>query len=121
MGVARRWPHRAGRTRWSLDLVHDQMTEGRRFRILTVVDGGPRGSLARILYTSTCGARITWALGSIIARRGLPVAVVAANGIEITSNAGLGWIDKRRVAREDIQPGEPVQNAFTQSFRGRPR
>ncbi|WP_337960739.1 DDE-type integrase/transposase/recombinase, partial [Aeromonas hydrophila] len=44
--------------RWSLDFVSDQMTDGRRFRILTVVDDCSRECLALVADTSLSGARV---------------------------------------------------------------
>lgn len=107
--------------RWSMDFVHDQMTDGRRFRVLTIVDDCTRECLALIPDTSISGARVTRELDAIIARRGPPTAIVTDNGTEFTSNAMLGWTDARGVAWEYIQPGKPVQNAFAESFDGRLR
>jgi putative transposase len=107
--------------RWSMDFVHDQMTDGRRFRILTVVDDCTRECLALIPDTSISGVRVVRELDAIIARRGPPAAIVTDNGTEFTSNAVLGWTDARGVAWEYIQPGKPVQNAFAESFNGRLR
>ncbi len=53
--------------------------------------------------------------------RGKPTMVVSDNGSELTSNAILVWADQSRVARHYIAPGEPMQNAFIESFNGRLR
>lgn len=107
--------------RWSLDFVHDQMTDGRRFRILGVVDDCTRECLALVPDTSISGQRVARELDAIVARRGVPVAIVSDNGTELTSNAILAWSDERSIAWEYIQPGKPVQNAFAESFNGRLR
>ena len=107
--------------RWSLDFVHDQMTDGRRFRILAVVDDCTRECLALVPDTSISGARMARELDVVVERRGLPAAIVSDNGTELTSNAILAWSDDRSVAWEYIQPGKPVQNAFAESFIGRLR
>ncbi len=107
--------------RWSTDFVHDQMTDGRRFRVLTVVDDCTRECLALIPDTSISGRRVARELDAIIAWRGPPTAIVSDNGTEFTSNAILAWTDVRGVAWEYIQPGKPVQNAFAESFNGRLR
>ena len=44
--------------RWSLDVVSDQFTDGRRFRMLTVVDDCTRECLALVADTSLSGARV---------------------------------------------------------------
>ena len=106
---------------WSLDFVHDQMTDGRRFRILTVVDECTRESLALVPDTSISGARVARELDHIIAWRGRPEAILSDNGTELTSNAILAWAGERGVEWRYIQPGKPSQNAFIESFNGRLR
>jgi putative transposase len=102
--------------RWSLDFVHDQMTDGRRLRILTVVDDGTRECLALVADTSISGKRVARELDRIVARRGRPGGIVSDNGTELTSNAILAWSDRHKVAWHYIAPGKPVQNAFIESF-----
>jgi len=106
---------------WSLDFVHDQMTDGRRFRVLAVVDNCTRECLALVADTSISGVRVARELDRIIAWRGPPAAVTSDNGTELTSNAILQWTDERCVAWQYIQPGKPQQNAFSESFNGRLR
>ena len=57
---------------WSLDFVHDQMTDGRRFRVLAVVDNCTRECLALVADTSISGVRVARELDRIIAGRGRP-------------------------------------------------
>ncbi|WP_442238010.1 IS3 family transposase [Rhodopseudomonas pseudopalustris] len=106
--------------RWSLDFVSDQMTDGRRFRILTVVDD-TRECLALVVDTSLSGARIARELDRLVAERGKPKMVVSDNGSEFTSNAILTWADQSRIAWHYTAPGKPMQNAFIESFNGRLR
>jgi putative transposase len=107
--------------RWSLDFIHDQMTDARRFRVLVVVDDCTRECLALIPDTSLSGVRVARELERIIAGRSRPAAIVSDNGTELTSTAILSWADERGVAWEYIQPGKPVQNAFAESFNSRLR
>ncbi|SMX55532.1 Insertion element [Bradyrhizobium sp. ORS 285] len=107
--------------RWSLDFVSDQMTDGRRFRILTVVDDCTRECLALVADTSLSGARVARELDQLVVERGKPKMVVSDNGSEFTSNAILTWTDQSRVAWHYIAPGKPMQNAFIESFNGRLR
>jgi putative transposase len=106
---------------WSLDFVHDQITDGRRFRILAVVDECTRESLALVPDTSISGARVARELDRIVAWRGKPEAILSDNGTELTSNAILAWAGERGVEWRYIQPGKPAQNAFIESFNGRLR
>lgn len=107
--------------RWSLDFVSDQMTDGRRFRILAVVDDCTRECLALVPDTSLSGARVARELDAIIVRRGRPTGIVSDNGTELTSNAILGWADRTGVRWHYIAPGKPQQNGFIESFNGRMR
>jgi len=107
--------------RWSLDFVSDQLTDGRRFRILTVVDDCTRECLALVADTSLSGARVARELDRLMGDRGKPKMVVSDNGSELTSNAILAWADHARVEWHYIAPGKPMQNAFIESFNGRLR
>jgi putative transposase len=107
--------------RWSLDFVSDQLTCGRRFRILTVVDDCTRECLALVADTSLSGIRVARELDRLMIERGKPKMVVSDNGSELTSNAILTWADHSRVAWHYIAPGKPMQNAFIESFNGRLR
>ena len=82
---------------WSLDFVSDQLTDGRRFRTLTVVDNCTRECLALVADTSLSGARVARELATIIERRGKPMMIISDNGTEFTSNAILAFADKRKV------------------------
>nr|ADI18735.1 transposase and inactivated derivatives [uncultured Rhizobiales bacterium HF4000_32B18] len=73
--------------RWSLDFVSDQLSDGRRFRVLVVVDDFTRECLALVVDTSLSGARVARELDSLIAQRGQPLMVVSDNGTELTSRA----------------------------------
>ena len=105
--------------RWSLDFVSDQLTDGRRFRILTVVDDYTRECLALVADTSLSGIRVTRELDQLVMQRGKPKMVVSDNGTELTSDAILTWADRSRVAWHYIAPGKHMQNGFIESFNGR--
>ncbi|MBY3256455.1 IS3 family transposase [Rhizobium laguerreae] len=107
--------------RWSLDFVSDQFTDGRRLRILTVVDDCTRECLALVADTSLSGLRVARELDRIIEERGKPRMIVSDNGSEFTSNAILQWADRTKVDWHYIAPGKPIQNAFIESFNGRLR
>ena len=114
-------PALAANARWSLDFVHDQLTDGRRFRILTVVDDCTRECLALVPDTSLSGQRVARELDGIVRLRGRPGGVVSDNGTELTSNAILAWAERTKVGWHYIAPGKPTQNAFIESFNGRLR
>jgi putative transposase len=107
--------------RWSLDFASDTLADGRRFRVLCVVDEFSRECLALVADTSLSGKRVARELDAIGARRGLPRTVVSDNGTELTGTAILGWSQQRGVGWHYIAPGKPQQNAFAESFIGRLR
>jgi putative transposase len=107
--------------RWSLDFLHDQLSDGRRFGILAVVDDFTRECLALVADTSLPGLQVGRELDAIVARRGKPAACVSDNGTELTSTAILRWSQEPGVEWHYIAPGKPQQNAFIESFNGRLR
>ena len=85
--------------RWSLDFVSDAFTDGRRFRILAVIDDYSRECLALVADTSLSGARVAGELDAIIAERGgKPKTIVSDNGTEFTSMAILKWCQDTKLA-----------------------
>jgi transposase InsO family protein len=107
--------------RWSLNFVHDQMTDGRRFRILNIVDDVTRECLAAVPDTLISGIRVARELTMLIARRGKPGMIVSDNGTELTSNAILAWSQNHHINWHYIAPGKPMQNGYVESFNGRMR
>lgn len=107
--------------RWSLDFVSDQLTDCRRFRILTIVDDCTRECLALVADTSLSGLRVARELEGLMARRGRPKMIVSNNGTEFTSNAILGFADRMQIDWHYIAPGKPMQNGLIESFNGRLR
>ena len=108
--------------RWSLDIAADTLTDGRRFRILVVVDDFTRECLCLVADTSLSGARVARELTATIIRRGArPLLCVSDNGTELTSTAILTWCQDSQVGWHYIAPGKPQQNAFAESFIGRLR
>ena len=105
--------------RWSLDFVSDAFTDGRRFRVLAVIDDYSRECLALVADTSLSGGRVAGELDAIIVRRGAkPKTIVSDNGTEFTSMAILKWCQESKVGWHYIAPGKPMQNGFVESFNG---
>lgn len=104
--------------RWSLDFVSDAFTDGRRFRVLAVVDDFSRECLGLVADTSLSGLRMTRELDAVIERRGKPHTIVSDNGTEMTSMAVLKWCQETGVDWHYIAPGKPMQNGFIESFNG---
>ena len=107
--------------RWSLDFLSDAMIDGRRFRVLAIVDDFTRECLVLIPDTSLPGLRVARELDVVIGIRGRPAMIVSDNGTEFTSMTMLRWSQERQVEWHYIAPGKPQQNAFIESFNGRLR
>ncbi|WP_373569509.1 IS3 family transposase [Bradyrhizobium sp. WBAH42] len=107
--------------RWSLDFVHDQFANGRRFRILNIVDDVTKECLGAIPETSISGRRVARELTAIVQRRGKPGMIVSDHGTEFTCNAMLAWCKDAAIDWHFIAPGKPMQNGFVESFNGRMR
>jgi putative transposase len=106
--------------RWSLDFVSDALSDGRRFRILCIVDDFSRECLATVVDTSLGGVRVVRELEHLGFERSTPRVIVSDNGTELTSCAVLRWASGR-LDWHYIEPGKPTQNAFIESFNSRLR
>ena len=101
--------------RWSMDFVHDALSDGRRFRILAVVDECARESLCLVADTSRPGDPRT---GGCDRPARAARQCVSDNGPEFAGLAMLGWAQTLHLDRHYIEPGKPQQNAFIESFNG---
>lgn len=107
--------------RWSMDFVADSLANGRRIRVLTVVDDFTRECLATEVDTSLPGVRVARVLDRLGAQRGLPETITVDNGPEFAGRALDAWAYQHQVQLHFIQPGKPVQNAYIESFNGKLR
>lgn len=106
---------------WSMDFVSDNLFNGRRFRVLTVVDNFSRECPVMEADHSLTGQRVARVLDRIALVRGLPQVITVDNGPEFISKALDLWAVENKVRLRFIAPGKPVQNAFIESFNGRLR
>lgn len=111
----------AANQRWSLDFASDSLVDGRRFRVLCVINDFSRQCLATVVDNSISGERVARELDQIAEFRGYPCMVVSDNGTELNSNAMLKWQENRKVEWHYIAPGKPMQNGLVESFIGRLR
>ena len=110
--------HTAINESWSVDFVGDQLADGRRFRILNIIDDFSRECVGQIVDTSISGARMAWYLTALAGDRNLPTTIVCDNGPELTSKALFFWSRQSGVKPHFIQPAKPTQSAFVESFNG---
>lgn len=108
--------------RWSMDFVHDRLVNGRRLRMLNIVDDYTRECLWIEVGQSLSGQRVTQVLDFLVHLRGAsPKIIVTDNGPEFCSRALDQWAYDNKVHLHFIEPGKPVQNAFVESFNGKLR
>ncbi|PRD17829.1 UNVERIFIED_CONTAM: Insertion element IS476 uncharacterized protein, partial [Trichonephila clavipes] len=111
----------AANHRWSMDFIHDQLEDGRSFRVLNIIDDFTREAVACVVDTSISGRRVARHLDKLAVSRGLPKVITCDNGTEITSHAMQAWASRHDVRLNFSIPGKPTQNAFVESFNGRMR
>ena len=107
--------------RWSMDFMADGLLDGRRFRVLTLVDHFTRESPAVVVGTSITGRHVVALLEQLARTAGLPQIITCDNGSEFTSRALDDWGHRHGVKLDFIRPGQPVENAYIESFNGRLR
>ena len=103
---------------WSLDFVADQLTDGRRFRALTVVDVYTGECLAIEVGQSLKGPDVVRVLQHISQERGAPQMLFCDNGSEFTSQVMDLWAYHNQVKIDFSRPGKPTDNAYVESFNG---
>ena len=102
----------------AMDFISDQLWQGRRFRVLTLVDLFTRECPVLEVDTSIGGMRVAHVLDRLVAMRGVPEVIRVDNGPEFTGKALDEWAYRNKVKLDFIQPGKPIQNAFIESFNG---
>ncbi len=112
-------PAQRPQERWSLDFLADSLADGRRFRVLTIVDNVSRVSPAIEAGVSLTGERVVAVLERLKGAIGMPQRIAIDNGPEFISKALDAWAYRNGVQLEFSRPGKPTDNAFAESFNGR--
>lgn len=105
---------------WSIDFMQDALVDGRKFRLLNIIDDFNRESLAIEADTSLPSLRVIRVLERLIAERGCPANIRCDNGPEFISHQLEQWCshESRRINLQFIQPGKPMQNAYIERKNG---
>ena len=103
---------------WSIDFMNDSLWDGRRFRLLNIVDDYNREILAMEADTSLPASRVTRTLDMLKECRGIPRTIRMDNGPEFISHKLDEWAKENGVELLFIQPGEPTQNAYIERCNG---
>jgi putative transposase len=104
---------------WSMDFVSDALADGRRIKVLTIVDDFTKEAVDLAVDFGISGLYVTRILDQAARFRGLPAAIRTDQGPEFTGKALDQWATDRGVKLKLIQPGKPTQNAYIESFNGR--
>ena len=104
-----------------MDFVHDQLFDGRAFRVLTLVDQFSRQTPLLEPRFSFSGRDVVAALDRTIERVGTPTSITVDHGTEFTSKALEDWAWRRGVKLDFTHPGKPTENGHIESLNGRLR
>ena len=101
---------------WSMDFMHDQLSDGRSYRLFNVIDDFNREALVIDIDLSLPSERVVRSLEQIIEWRGKPLAIRSDNGPEYISGTILRWAKQQGIRLDHIQPGNPQQNAYIERY-----
>jgi putative transposase len=101
---------------WSMDFMHDQLEDGRSFRLFNVIDDFNREALGIEVDFSLPSKRVIRALNQIITWRGKPQTIRSDNGPEYISKLIQDWAKGMGIRLDYIQPGNPQKNAYVERF-----
>lgn len=104
---------------WSMDFVMDALASGRRIKCLTCVDDFTKECLTVTVAFGISGVQVTRILDSIALSQSYPATIRTDQGPEFTCRALDQWAFEHGVELRLIQPGNPTQNGFIESFNGR--
>lgn len=103
---------------WSMDFVSDVLTNGRRFRVLNIIDDFNREAIAMEIATSMPAERVINILEKVIWCSGKPESIRVDNGPEFIAELFKSWCSGNGIKIKYIQPGKPTQNSFIERFNG---
>ncbi len=106
---------------WSYDFVTDRTSDGRAFRILTIIDEYTRECLAILVKRHITSQDVIDQLFELIIFRSIPEHIRSDNGPEFTAKAVRGWLNRLGVKTLFIEPGSPWENGYIESFNGKLR
>ncbi len=104
-----------------MDFMTDELFDGRRIRLLTLVDNFTRESLAIEVDNHLGGQRVVEVLMQLGEERCLPKTIRVDNGPEFISKRLDQWAYLNNVTLDFSRPGKPTDNGLIEAFNGRLR
>jgi putative transposase len=106
---------------WSYDFVADRLKNGKKIRMLTVIDEYSRKCLAIRVGSSLKSDDVLDTLSTLFITEGTPDYIRSDNGSEFTAKTLRQWIESVGVKTAYIEPGSPWENGYNESFNGKLR
>lgn len=106
---------------WSYDFLDHSTSDGRKLRVLCMIDEYTRESLKIYSDRKLTSADVIDQLSELFVMRGTPDFIRSDNGAEFTSKAVRGWLERLGVKTLFIEPGSPWENGYIESFNGKLR
>jgi putative transposase len=106
---------------WSYDFVSDRLHNGKKIRMLTVIDEYTRKCLAIRVGSSLRTDQVLDTLSDLFMTEGVPDHIRSDNGSEFTAKSLREWIGSLGVRTAYIEPGSPWENGYNESFNGKLR
>ena len=106
---------------WAYDFVQDRTRDGRKFRMLTVIDEFSRECLAIKVARRLNSKDVLEVLAELMIKRGIPDHIRSDNGSEFRAKAVQEWLGRIGAKTLYIEPGSPWENGYNESFNGRLR
>ncbi len=102
---------------WSYDFVEAQTHDGRKLRLMTLIDGFTRDCLAIRVARRINDLRVLETMAKVMMLRGVPEHVRSDNGTEMTSKTVGNWLAKVGARTLYIEPASPWENGYCESLR----
>ena len=106
---------------WSYDFVYDRLHNGKKIRMLTVIDEYTRKCLSIRVGSSIKSNDVLETLSTLFITEGVPDYIRSDNGSEFTAKALREWLQSIGVKTAYIEPGSPWENGYNESFNGKLR
>lgn len=106
---------------WSYDFVEAQTHDGRKLRLMTLIDEFTRECLAVRVARRINGLGVLETMANVMLARGVPENVRSDNGPEMTSKVVREWLAKVGAQTLYIEPGSPWENGYCESFNSKIR